>query len=131
MFFVRLTESYCLTQTNVDSIQTNLSIDPNDQSNTATIGDLKADVVADWATRDWSSQPVGKTSTGEDVYLLDLHQIQSISAELDEQPNVDRLPTVGGYYALTASGNTLFLEPVDKIEGESSQSSSFVYSVVV
>ena len=117
-----------ITQTNVDSIQTNLSIDPNNQSNTETIDDLKAGVLADWATRDWSNQPVGQTSNGEDVYLLDINQIQSISAELDEQPNVDRLPAVGGYYALTTSGNTLFLEPVEKIVDESSQSSSYDYT---
>ena len=47
-----------ITQTNVDSIQTNLSIDPNNQSNTETIDDLKAGVLADWATRDWVIQPV-------------------------------------------------------------------------
>ena len=117
-----------ITQTDVDSIQTNLSIDPNNQSNSETIEDLKAGVLADWATRDWSNQPVGQTSNGEDVYLLDINQIQSISAELDEQPNVDRLPTVGGYYALTTSGNTLFLEPVEKIVDESSQSSSYDYT---
>ena len=86
-----------ITQVEDDSIQTNLSIDPNNQSITEKrIEDLKAGVLADWATRDWSNQPVGQTSNGEDVYLLDLNQIQSISAELDEQPNVDRLPTVGG-----------------------------------
>ena len=101
-----------ITQTEVDSIQTNLSIDPNDPSNTKTIDDLKTDVLTDWATRDWSSEAVGQTSGGEDVYLLDINQIQSIVAEV--QPNVEKLPTVGGYYTLTSNGNTLFLEPVEK-----------------
>jgi flagellin-like hook-associated protein FlgL len=121
-----------ITQVEDDSIQTNLSVDPNDLSGTETIegllSDLKSDVITDWSTRDWSSQPVGKTSTGEDVYLLDLNQIQSISAELDKQPNVDRMPTVGGYYTLTSNGNTLFLEPVEKVIDDSDQSSSFVYT---
>jgi flagellin-like hook-associated protein FlgL len=115
-----------ITQTEVDSIQTNLSIDPNDPSNTKTIDDLMTDVLTDWATRDWSSEAVGQTSGGEDVYLLDINQIQSIVAEV--QPNVDKLPTVGGYYTLTSNGNTLFLEPVEKVIDDSDQSPSFEYT---
>ena len=117
-----------IIQTQDRSIRTNLTIDPEQTSGNSSISDLRNTVLSDWATRDWSNQPVGQTNDGEDVYLLDPHQIQSIAAELKEQPNVERLPTVGGYYTLSSSGNTLFLKPVDKVSDESSQSSSFEHT---
>ena len=82
-------------------------------------------MLTDWATRDWSSEAVGQTSGGEDVYLLDINQIQSIVAEV--QPNVESCRLLGDIIPLHQM-EILFLEPVEKVIDDSDQSSSFEYT---
>jgi len=113
-----------ITSLNEDSIQTNIFEDTVTVG-APTISDLQTNVLSDWSTKDWSQAPVGQTSDGNDVYLLDRIQIEKLALPLDEQPNVDRLPATGGYYSLVNKNGVLFLEPVKESFDDASQSKSY------
>ena len=114
-----------------DAIKTTKSIEmqgDSDETNEA-IENLRQGVIDKWLEKDWSKDVVGNTSSGDAVYLLDLNQILDLAEEnLDEQPNIDKFPTTGGYYSLVEKSGVLYLEPVEEIIDENSQISSYEFT---
>ncbi len=115
------------TSSNEDSIQTNIFEDTISVDATPIL-ELREKVLVEWDDRDWSREPVGQTSDGHEVYLLDRSQIEALAVTLDKQPNVDRLPEEGGYYSLVNKDGVLFLEPVNESVDENSQSKIYEFT---
>jgi len=113
-----------------DSIKTNVfEVQGKVGETNPSISELREDVLGQWSERDWSKEPVGKTSSGEDVYLLDLNQILKLAVDdLEQQPNIDKFPTSGGYYSLVEKSGVLYLEPVEEIIDKNSQASSYEFT---
>ena len=66
------------------------------------------------ADKDWSKESVGfLADDSSKVFLLDSSQIEQISVSIGGQPNIDFLPSYGGYYAIVEKDSNLFLEPVE------------------
>ena len=68
---------------------------------------LKLDLLSEFSLRDWSNSPVGSTSNGEDVYLLDRYQLENLTSRAYSQ---------GGYFTIKANEGegALFLQPVER-----------------
>ena len=75
--------------------------------NAELLEELKLDLLNEFSARDWSNSPVGSTSTGEDVYLLDRHQLENLT---------NRAYSQGGYFTIKANEGegALFLQPVER-----------------
>ncbi len=71
-------------------------------------------VIEHLERRDWSKNPVGMLEDGAtNVYLLDSYQIESLAVSLGKQPNLDLLPSMGGYFAVSEQADgSVYLEPV-------------------
>jgi flagellin-like hook-associated protein FlgL len=71
------------------------------------------DVLSKLSDKDWSKTKAGDLrDKSAQVFLLDAAQIEQIAVSLGNQPNIDFLPSSGGYFAISKRDDDLFLEPV-------------------
>jgi len=96
------------------SIKTNISVDTDTESdNPPSFAELLSKLQEDWSQKDWSKQAVGKTTSGEDVYLLDQHQVEEITDSVDQSTIASLGDAEGGYFSLIEKEGVLYLHPVE------------------